>query len=415
VALRIGINALFLIPGGVGGTEIYLRFLLGSLFRIDETNHYAVFVNRETGSELVPACPRFCAIPCAVRASSRPARILFEQVRLPRMLARHGIDVLLNPGFTAPVFTRCPQVTVFHDLQHKKHPEFFRARDLPFWNVLLAASAARSNRLIAVSNNTARDLAESFPLAKGKIATVRHGVDPEFFAIGKERLVPTDASRRTRPFILVVSTLHPHKNLELTLEVFHRFRALHPEYRLVIAGLKGFATATLQDRVRALGLAEDVDFTGWIPRNDLYALFRDAHAFLAPSLFEGFGLPLIEALAAGIPSACSAIPPFSEIAGEVARTFDPSSADAMLAALEIAAHDEVFRSRAMVEGPRQAHMFDWNRTAEGTLRELIAAARFTRQDCENTQMTVVPPAPTETASRAPSPPCAGGCKESPTR
>jgi glycosyltransferase involved in cell wall biosynthesis len=374
VALRIGINALFLIPGGVGGTEIYLRFLLRALFRVDPANDYFVFLNRETENAMVPACPRFHVVRCAVRASFRPARILFEQIRLPRMLAHHGIDVLLNSGFTAPLLARCPQVTVFHDLQHKIHPEFFRAWDLPFWNMLLAGSAARSARLIAVSENTARDLAALLPRAKGKIATIAHGVDPAFFEIGKERRERAIPVPPARPFILVVSTLHPHKNLERTIDAFQQFRAAHPEYRLVVAGLKGFAAQELEDRVRALGLSADIEFTGWIPRGDLYSLFGAATAFLAPSLFEGFGLPLVEALAAGIPSACSSIPPFREIAGDIARTFDPSSTEAMRQALEAIAQDEDFRSRAMLEGPRRARAFDWDKTAEETLRELIAAA-----------------------------------------
>ena len=368
MALRIGINALYLIPGGVGGTEIYLRFLLRALSRIDKTNDYSVFLNRETDNELVPESRRFHGVRCAVRATSRPARILFEQIRLPRLLARHGIDVLLNPGFTAPLLARCPQVTVFHDLQHKKHPEFFRARDLPFWNMLLAGSAARSNRLIAVSDNTARDLAASFPRAASKIATIPHGVDPEFFEIGKRR-----PACPGRTFILVVSTLHPHKNLERTVEAFQQFRTAHPEYKLVVAGLKGFATTALQDRVRALGLSEDVEFTGWIPRTDLYALFSAANAFFAPSLFEGFGMPLVEALAAGIPTACSSIPTFREIADGIACIFDPTSTEAMRNALETVTRDEDFRSRAVAEGPPRARNFDWDKAAEGTLRELIAA------------------------------------------
>src|ERR1019366_4361803 len=282
----------------------------------------------------------------------------------PRMLAGDGIDVLLNPGFTAPVFARCPQVTVFHDLQHKIHPEFFRAWELPFWNMLLAASVACSDRLIAVSDNTARDLAACFPRAAGKIGTGPHGVDPEVFWIGKKRREFTG-----RPFILIVSTLHPHKNLKRAIEAFQQFRTVRPEYKLVVAGLKGFATAALQERVRALGLSEDVDFTGWIPRSALYSLFSEASAFLAPSLFEGFGLPLVEALAAGIPSACSSIPTFREIADDAACLFDPSFTDAILNALETVTGNEDFRSRAIVEGPLRARMFHWDKAAEGTPRE----------------------------------------------
>ncbi len=138
--LRIGINALFLLPGGVGGTEIYLRSLLTALAAIDEINEYYVYVNAETGSDLLPGAPRFHLVRCPVRAKIRPLRIIFEQSGLPFMLARDRIDVVLNPGYTAPFLAPCPSVTVFHDLQHKRHPEFFRRLDLPFWNALLALS-----------------------------------------------------------------------------------------------------------------------------------------------------------------------------------------------------------------------------------------------------------------------------------
>src|SRR5216683_2207097 len=113
--LRIGVNALYLIPGGVGGTEIYLRNLLNALAAIDAVNQYVVFTNRETGADLVPK-----------QANFRPGRILWEQFVLPFAIAKQRIDVLFNPGFTAPIVCGAPMVTVFHDLQHKRHPEYFR-------------------------------------------------------------------------------------------------------------------------------------------------------------------------------------------------------------------------------------------------------------------------------------------------
>src|SRR5688572_12387056 len=122
--MRIGVNTLYLIPGGVGGTEIYLRNLLPALARIDAKNEYFVFTNAETGAELVP--PEFTHLPQAVRATNRPRRLLYEQTSLPTQARTHRLDVLLNPGFTAPAFPGCPNVTVFHDLQHKRRPEYFK-------------------------------------------------------------------------------------------------------------------------------------------------------------------------------------------------------------------------------------------------------------------------------------------------
>src|ERR1035438_4824226 len=149
--LRIGVNALYLIPGAVGGTEIYLRSLLTALAEIDHHNRYFVFTNRETGPDLVPSQANFTPVPQAVRALHRPARLLWEQTVLPLAAARRRLDVLLNPGFTAPILCGCPQVTIFHDLQHKRHPEYFRWFDLPFWNFFLFWSVTVSARIVAVS------------------------------------------------------------------------------------------------------------------------------------------------------------------------------------------------------------------------------------------------------------------------
>src|ERR1700690_3151210 len=117
---RIGVNALYLIPGGVGGTEIYLRELLAALAHVDSGNEYFVFTNSETGRDLVPRQANFGWQPQAVRATSRPMRIAWEQTALPLAARRRKLDVLFNPGFTAPIATPCPCVTVFHDLQHKR-------------------------------------------------------------------------------------------------------------------------------------------------------------------------------------------------------------------------------------------------------------------------------------------------------
>ena len=293
--MRIGINALYLIPGGVGGTEIYLRNLLRALAAVDQANEYVVFTNVETGRDLVPEAANFKWAPQKVRAAFRPARIVFEQFRLPRVLRSERIDVLLNPGFTGPAFCPCPSVTVFHDLQHKVHPEYFRWFDLPFWQLLLWASARRSRGLIAVSQATHDDLRHYYNVDS---AVIHHGVEPAFFELA-ERREPKD-------YLLCVSTLHPHKNLERLIRVH---AAMQDAPELVLTGLRGFAAKKLE---QAAG--PRVRFTGWIPRDELYELYRCARAFVYPSTFEGFGMPVLEAMAAGVPVACSDIPPLREIA-----------------------------------------------------------------------------------------------------
>ena len=345
--MRIGVNALYLIPGGVGGTEIYLRNLLAALAEIDGANEYFIFTNRETGADLIPARPNFVWAPQPVRARIRPARIVWEQIGLPRAARRHGVQVMLNPGFTCPVWAGCPNVTVFHDLQHKRHPEYFRWFDLPFWRLLLWAAVRRSSRIIAVSQATRDDLRRYYGVDS---TVIHHGVEEEFFRIA--------ARREPQDYILCVSTLHPHKNLERLVRV-HGAVANAPE--LVITGLRGFAADRLEK------LAEmNVRFTGWVTRDELYELYRGARAFVYPSTFEGFGMPVLEAMAAGVPVACSEIPPLREIANGCAVFFDPNDDEQLRAALVgvLAKFDLVSAARA------RAREFSWIGTARATLKVL---------------------------------------------
>ncbi|MDP8979831.1 MAG: glycosyltransferase family 4 protein [Acidobacteriota bacterium] len=340
--MRIGVNALYLIPGGVGGTEIYLRNLLRSLAVVDSTNEYVIFTNRETGKDLVPAAANFRWAPQPVRARVRPWRILWEQTGLALAVRRERIDVLFNPGFTMPVLSGCPSVTVFHDLQHKRHPEYFRWFDLPFWQLLLWASARRSRALIAPSEATRADVRKFY----GVDATVvHHGVEPEFFEIGRRR--------EPKDYLLCVSTLHPHKNIERLIRA-HAGMKNAPE--LVIAGLKGFQTREIE---RIAG--RRVRLTGWVPREELYELYRCARGFVYPSTFEGFGMPVMEAMAAGVPVACSRIPPLVEVAGEWVEYFDASDEGEIRGALER------LGSEAPLGARERAGEFTWEKAARETL------------------------------------------------
>jgi len=342
--IRIGVNALYLIPGGVGGTEIYLRNLLGALAGIDSENQYVVFTNRETGADLVPAQPNFVRAPQPVWAAFRPARVLWEQFALPAVVRQHQLNVLFNPGFTAPVLCGCPMVTVFHDLQHKEHPEYFRWFDLPFWRLLLWASARQSRGLIAVSHATADDLERYYHRSP---QVIHHGVEPQFFEIAR--------CRQPKDYLLCVSTTHPHKNLERLLRV-HSQMPNAP--RLVLTGVRGFAAKQIEKFA-----GDSVELAGWIPREQLYDLYRGALGFIYPSTFEGFGMPVLEAMAAGVPVACSDIAPLREVAGSSVRYFDPVS--------ESQIHDALVKLASGAipteDAAQRAGEFTWEKTARDTL------------------------------------------------
>ncbi len=371
--LRIGVNALYLLPGGVGGTEVYLRQLLRALAEVDNPHQFLVFTNRETGSDLVPRSRQFEYCPQPVYATNRASRILYEQLRLPGVLRSQKIDVLLNPGFTAPLASGIPCVTVFHDLQHVRHPEHFRRIDLPFWRLLLWQAAKKSTHLITVSAATRNDLLAHYKLSPDAVSVIPHGVEPEFFSLVRQH-------DDKRPYILCVSTLHPHKNLERLVRVFAKLRHRHPQLRLVLAGMRGFHADQIENQIADSGVAGSVDVPGWIPREDLYELYRRATVFIYPSTFEGFGMPVLEALATGLPVACSDIPPLHEAAGEAALFFHPDHDDEMIEALDRLLTDGDLASRLAVAGPARARLFTWHQAAQTTLKCLEAASQRSQHD-----------------------------------
>ena len=199
-----------------------------------------------------------------------------------------------------------------------------------------------------------------------KVRVVHHGVDPDFFELARRR--------RPERFLLAVSTLHPHKNLDGLLRAFAQFRRTHPDFRLIVCGMHGFFTGPLHELRESLGLADSVEFPGWIPRQDVYELFARAWAFLYPSLFEGFGMPVLEGMAAGVPTACSGIEPLASIAGQAALLFDPHDVNAIAGAMLRLVDDEPLRQRLAEASPRRAAEFSWRSAAAETLAVIEEAA-----------------------------------------
>lgn len=365
--LRIGINALYLIPAGVGGSEIYLRSLISGLSELHTPHEFVVFTNAEVSPDLVPPLPNWREHQTGVRASIRPLRLLYEQTVLPFMCA--GLDVLFSPGFTAPAFAPCPTVTTIHDLQHVRHGEYFSRLELPFWSYFVWQAVRTSTHLIAVSDQTRNDVLRHYLVPEAKVTTVWHGVEQEFSSIAQRRM----QGCRER-VILFPATTHVHKNHIRLLRAFRKLSLESPEWRLVLTGINGHVHDLVCAEITTLGLENNVDILGWLPRSQLYEWFERAAALVYPSLFEGFGFPVLEALTAGVPTACSAIEPLLTIVGDAALLFDPESESAILDAMRRITRDEALCQRLASAGPIQSARFSGRACAQETLRILEAAA-----------------------------------------
>lgn len=304
------------------------------------------------------------------------ARILWEQSSLPMHLQRQRADLVHGLVNVLPLTTRCPGVVTVHDLAFVRTPETLPPLKRAYLTALCRASAARAAHILAVSRQTAADLERYFAVAPDRIRVVYNGV--------AERFAPRSAAesaafrrRKSLParFLLYLGTLEPRKNLARLVNAFAQWRrdaapTAAPDaaaVKLVIAGGQGWYTGEIFRRVAALGLADAVLFPGFIPGDELPDWYAAAEAFVYPSLFEGFGLPVLEAMACATPVVCSRAPGVSEVAGDAALTFAPHDTEALAAALQVVTSQPALRAALIERGRVQAARFSWRRSAEETL------------------------------------------------
>jgi glycosyltransferase involved in cell wall biosynthesis len=294
-----------------------------------------------------------------VRARSRARRVLAEQTLLPRAARRAGIDLLHNTLNTAPAFPGVPQLTTIHDVIYKRFPE--TAGRLNSGVALLVPLAARrSVRVLTVSNASKGDIVDLLGVDPERVDVAPNGPgiappdetlhDPELrerFGLGKAPIVLTVAARR------------PHKNLARLLDAFGRLRT---DAVLVVPGFETPFEAGLRDRAGAA-----VRFLGWVDDRTLDCLYRAATCFVLPSLAEGFGLPVLEAMAREAPVACSDIAPLREVAGDAALYFDPLDPGSIGDALKRLLEQPDLRLRLSDLGLKRARRFSWDAAAAATL------------------------------------------------
>jgi glycosyltransferase involved in cell wall biosynthesis len=360
--MRIGINALYMLPGKVGGTEIYLRNLVSTMADAGTGDEILLFVNRESAG--VFDRPGITVVPCPVTAENRPQRILWEQVMLPRMVRQNRVDVLLSAGMTAPVFCKATSVLVILDLQHVNQPQNFPAWYLCFLRSIIYASAVSADGVIAISGAVRKDIEKHYRIPAERICAIHLGVDHEQFSATRPiRKLDTLPNR----YILYAASSLPHKNHERLLQAFARALQAIPDLKLVLIGARDRGRQRLVDLITKMGLDKNVIMLGWVPMDEIPDIFRSCEAFVYPTLHEGFGLPVIEAMASGVPVVCSRIEPLNEIAGDAAIFVDPYDPEDITRGIVAAVTDERLRTEMIDRGISRSRQFTWEATGRQTL------------------------------------------------
>jgi len=377
---RIGIDARFYGPIGKGLGR-YTQEVVDNILKLDEVNDYVIFLNRHNFNELQVENKRVKKVLADVRWYT-----LAGQLVMPWLLNIATLDLVHFPHFNVPVFYFKKFVVTIHDLILFRYPTV-RASTLPpllywlknfFYRLVIWLAVHRSAAIITVSKFTKNDLVEHFHVKREKIKVIYEGVAN----LSKNRDTLFDKTKAdkkdlfryniNKPFFLYVGNAYPHKNLDRLFKVFRRLAEKNPgQYQLVLVGKSDFFYERLKGQAQALGLYEpeknsQIIFTGFVTDQELELLFQEALAYVFPSLYEGFGLPPLEAMAKGCPVASSRAASLPEILGSAALYFDPTNEDEMLKAMESLATDKNLRTDLQGKGYTQIKKYSWWECARAT-------------------------------------------------
>ena len=372
--LRAGVNAIFLEPG-MGGLETYVVELIPALLAADPSLRLSVLCNA-SGRGLLEQQPWASSVELTTPlASRRGFRAMYELGPLGATAGRR-FDVLHSPALTAPLMTRAANVVVLADTTWVTVPDLGRgqAATIRLWQAVVPRVARRADRVIAISEASAADVEEHMRVPRERIDVVPLGygsprrVEPTPVSTLRERLGLGDG-----PVLLNVGAKKVHKNQLAAVRALARVRELSPDAVLVLAGAPTAYEATLRAEASRLGLEHAVVLTGYVDEPDLEGLYETAAVLVFPSLNEGFGLPVLEAMARGLPVVTSSVSSLPEVAGDAALLVDPTSVDAIADATIRVLTDEALRERLVEAGRRRPAEFSWERTAAGTLESWRSA------------------------------------------
>ncbi|MEN6642397.1 MAG: glycosyltransferase family 1 protein [Armatimonadia bacterium] len=370
--MRVAIDGRLLDVRKTGGTQYTCRLIAGMA---DLSSDTELVVLRERSS------PDLASLGNVREICLPDARLgdeMWEQLRLPTVLRDLQPDVYFAPTSVLPMIRSCPMVSVVYDLGFLQHPEFYAPSLRGYLRKWLPAWVRRADAIVCLASSLRDDLADLVDVQRERVHLVP-GAPDEILRrpVGQADLDEFCRSRQLRhPFVLSLSSSEPNKNLPRLVAAFGQSRTgIEDQWQLVLAGPPGAAESQVLEAISQLPHRESVVRLGYVPDEDLPALYQACDIFAFVSLFEGFGLPLLEAMAAGRTIMCSNVNPLTEIAGAAAVTVDPASVDSIEGGLRALMVDSTMRQQLAERASDRAREFSWRRSSEALLRLLRRAAQ----------------------------------------
>ncbi len=385
--MHIGINAQLLSYGQSyrnGGVSHYIRYLLTQLTREPGEHIYTVFVNGQEAINQLEPHPQITYLS-APWSKSRPAsRIAWEQFTLPTIIRKRHIDVLHSPVNVRPEWLpeTCASIVTLHDLAFLRFPHVLTPAKRLYHRTFTVRSLKHASMIITVSESTKRDVHELVDIPYERIQTIYPCIDTRFSNVFKEEQIQTFRENHGlhKGFILYLGTLEPRKNILNLIDAYVQLRQNKQlSEKLVLAGGKGWLYDTIFEKVRQLGLEQDILFPGFVSDSEQALWYQSAAAFAYPSLYEGFGIPVAEALACGTPVVTSNVSSLPEAGAGVALCVDPQDINALSEALYQAITNRQLREKCQQLAPTITQQFSAHTMVQKTLAAYEQAAKLHHQ------------------------------------
>jgi glycosyltransferase involved in cell wall biosynthesis len=383
--MRVAIDTRKLHDFGIG---TYIRNLLRHLARIDQETEYILLCRDEDLGVAAQLGPNFRS----VREPS-PNYSLREQIHVPWVLRRERPDVFHAPHYILPAAVSCRSVVTIHDCIHLMFPQYLPNRAAyGFARASMWTAARRSDRILTVSEASKRDILQLFNVPPEKVVVVYNAIDERFGVTpSRERVAEVrERYQLDHKFVLYVGNIKPHKNLVRLIEAFSQLRRTRDDLKLLIIGDEISKLPALRRAVHSHKLHKHVRFLGYLNDDTLGVLYRLASVFVFPSLYEGFGLPPLEAMASGTPVVTSNVSSLPEVTGDAAILIDPYEVDSIADGMRRVLDDQALAAQLRERGLRRAREFSWTRSVERTLEVYRDAAGRPRRGGQDRSHTTAP-------------------------
>jgi glycosyltransferase involved in cell wall biosynthesis len=371
--VRVALNAQLLSSAAsyrAAGINRVLQHLLAELPAVPGDEQYLVYAPYSDANRRLLARTRVRSRLTRLPVDRPPVRIAWEQTVLPVELLREGADLLHALGFVSPIAWRGKTVVTVYDLSFLRFPEVYNRANRMYLGAFTPPSLRRADRVITISEDARRDVIELCGVAPERVTPILLAADPRFKPSEPEDV---EAFRRRHGlperFVLYQGTLQPRKNVETLVRAYALLRSRgSDDHGLVLAGPRGWQYEPIFELTRQLGLEDAVTFPGFVPDDDLPLWYSSATVFAFPSRYEGFGLPLLEAMACGTPVVSSNASSLPEVVGDAGLLVDPSDVEGLCSALRQLLEDEPLRQALSAAGRVRARRFSWQRTASETVQ-----------------------------------------------